>query len=211
MKSLIILALTVLSASAFAQGLKPFKPFNLEMSASIKTDNQKKFENSRIVMKALNKYRIEQSVGAQTIMTIANGRDVWEVRTITNECFHSIESAEKVAKVGKQTAQGVNPVEEIRKMSKPAGQAKIGGVMCRAYRRRDAAGMTHTIWVQPDGRIRRMVSSGNQRGAIAIGAPIQEHALESRVEYKWLDSGRIDDSLFRPPAGMKVTERAPSK
>jgi hypothetical protein len=209
MKAIPILCLLGLSAIASAQTIKPV---HLEMTAYVRTDNQKKFENSRIVMKALDKYRIEQSVGAQTIITIANGRDVWEVRTVTNDCFHSTESAEKVARVGKQTVQGLNVVESFKKRgAKAAGKATIGGLICSIYRQKDNAGMTHTIWVQPDGRIRRMISSGVQRGAVGLGAPVENHLLESRVDYKWLDANKIDESLFRPPAGIKVTERAPSK
>jgi len=182
------------------------------MSAYVRTDNQKKFEKSRVVMKAYDKYRIEQSVGAQTIMTIANGQDVWEVRTLTNDCLHSKEKAEKVLQIGKQTAKGVNPVDAFKKSgARSAGKAKIDGTLCTSYRRRDAAGMTHTIWVRPDGRIRRMVSKGIQRGAVSLGAPVQNHELESRVEYNWLDASKIDESLFRPPTGIKVSERSPSK
>ena len=208
-RALPVIAAIALSGSAYAQA---FRPFQVEMSAYRKTDNRKRTENSKIWVKAPDTYRIEQSSGAEQVITIANGRDVWEVRSLTNECFHSKETADKVAAIGKQSAQILRLAPDFRKQGgKPAGRAKIGGVVCSVYRRRDKDGMTHTIWVQPDGRVRRMVSSGTLRGAIALGEPIATHQLESRVDFKWLPAGTMEEALFRPPTGVKITERAPSK
>ena len=182
------------------------------MAAYIKTDNRKRIENSRIWMKSLDKYRIEQITGAQKIITIANGRDVWEIRTLDNTCLHSKETAEQVTKVGKQTAQTAEMAAAFRKEGgKPAGAAKIDGVRCAVFRKIDKTGLDHRIWVLPDGRIRRMLSTGTQRGAIALGEPIETHTLESRVDFKWLPGNTIDEALFRPPAGMTVTDRPATK
>lgn len=194
-------------SAGFGAAAQTFKPINLQMSAYVKTDNQKRFENSKIIVKALDKYRIEQSVGAQTITTIANGTDFWEIRSLNNTCQHKSESRDNVIRFGRQTVQGANPVDEFRKKGgRRVGMGKIGGVSCDVFRHTDTAGMVHTIWVQPDGKIRRLLSKGTQRGAISLGAPVQEHSLESRIDYIWLDASRLDEALFRPPAGMKISE-----
>ena len=181
------------------------------MTAYVKVDNRKKSEFTRVWMKAIDKFRIEQNAGAQKIITIANGRDVWEVRTLTNDCFHSVEKPEKVLKIGKQTLQAVNLLDAFKKQGgKRVGEAKVGGVSCTVYRRTDKNGMKHSLWVMPNGRLRRVASEGIQRGAIGLGEPILTHDLEQRADIKWLDARNLEEALFRPPAGMKVTERAPS-
>ena len=184
-----------------------FKPLHFQMSAYTKTDNQSKSENSQIWIKTPAKFRIEQVVGAQKIVTIGNRADIWQVDTLRNACQHR-KDADTVRKMGLQTLEGVNVLAAFKKQGgKRLGQGKIDGVPCTSYKRRDKDGMTYTLWVLPDGRARRMGASGVVTGASGIGEPIVSHALESRNDIKWLDATKMDEALFRPPAGIAVSER----
>src|SRR5690349_7873085 len=111
-KILTVAALLGVGGVASAQA---FQPIQFEMTAYIKTDNQKRSENSRVWMKAPDKYRIEQSAGAQKLITIANGRDVWQIDQLRKLCMHSKEDADKVLKVGKQAVQGADLLEAFQK------------------------------------------------------------------------------------------------
>lgn len=200
---LIIAALACAGSNSRAQA---FKPLHFEMSAFLKTDNQSRTETSRIWIKALDKFRIEQIVGAQKVMTIGNGSDIWQVDTLRNLCMHR-RDADTVRKMGQQTLEAVDLVKPFKKRGgKRIGQGKIDGVMCTTYKRRDKDGMTYMLWVLPDGRARRMATDGVLTGAKRIGEPIEPHVLQSRNDIKWLDPSKMDEALFRPPVGMKVTE-----
>jgi outer membrane lipoprotein-sorting protein len=212
MKRVFIALMAAAHTGATPAHAQSYKPIRFEMQAYVKTDNQMRSEISRVWFHGPNKFRIEQEAGAQKIITIANGADVWEVRTLNNVVFHSKEKPEKVAKVGKQTYGPVNTLASFLKQGgKKVGTATIDGAACAVYRRTEKTGLTYKLWVQPNGRVRRMQSSGTLRGAISMGAPIETHTVEQRVDFKWPPPEKMDESLFRPPAGAAVTERAASK
>jgi outer membrane lipoprotein-sorting protein len=184
--------------------------YSCVMHATTSMDNQKRTQTVRLWLKSTTKFRLEQTSGSQSMVTIANGMDAWIIRNGEKTAYHTRQKPDVIAKLqAKPRVAGDIVTDFITKGGKKTGKEKIDGVLCDVYKRTDADKMRHTLWVLPgpDRLARRQVSEGVTVAAAKFGDPMQTHILRSQTDFSdWQLGKPMPESLFTLPAGMKIIE-----
>ena len=202
-------------AAAASGALAPDRTFYCTGTTTTWTDNRNKSETEKIWLAPPNQFRFEQTAGDKSRVTILNGADFWMFSPSQKRGYHRRLSAEEIAPLVKSIRSGVDMLGEFRRIgAKKAGEQKIDGRICEAYKRASKEGLTTTLYVLPgpDRLVRRREQNGILRAADTMGAPMRTHIVKSVTDYgNWQFGKPMPESLFRPPAGITIQEGVPAR
>jgi outer membrane lipoprotein-sorting protein len=203
------MALTAVGLAAAAPALS--QTYYVETKTTSTVDGKSQTVTSKAWMKGATAFRIEQSAMGQTVLRLSDGDTLWIIHMGRKEGYRTKVPAEFTAMLKKLGRPIGNDLDAFLKQgAKKVGQETINGVKCDIYQRTDKrSGLTVNLWVQagPGKLTRRQKLSGNVRAAAAPGQPMQSHKLTTIVEFtNWKVNIPIDDSMFRPPAGITIKD-----
>ncbi len=212
MKIVIAAALiALLPASVVASAPQTGKPYYCVGKMVATLDGTTKETNIIAWMKSISKFRMEQKTGAVLKTIISNGSDLWLVDPKKKEATHSTQTPQMLAAMGKRSRVIGDDLDNLLKAgAKKTGAETLDGSRCDVYTLPVTNGLTHTVWIVqgPDKLTKREKLSGSTTGSTVPGSPMKSHTVSRLVNYTWKAGTPMNESLFKPAAGIKIKEFA---
>jgi hypothetical protein len=209
LKSLLIAAFCVASASVLAAPVEGGKAYYCEGKLVASLDGKSRETSLTAWMKSPTKFRMEQKTGGETQVMIGNGSNVWMYSPSKKDGIHKVQDAQSLAILGKRSRILGDDLDKLTQSgAKKTGTETLDGSKCDVYTLKMPNGLVHTVWIiqGPDKLTKREKLSGTTRASMGPGQPMQNHTLDRLVTYNWKIGIRMDESLFKPAAGIKLKE-----
>lgn len=203
---LALLAVGLLGSGASAA---PDKTYYGEVKTTQTLDGKPQTTLTKVWIKSATKFRLEQAAQGQTLAVINNDADTWQINTTQKKGIHAKQSPQSIAMMNRQGRLFGNDLDQFLKAgAKKNGQEAIDGMACDKYTQKAPNGLLVTLWVLPgpEKLTRRKQMTGTVQAPAAPGAPPQSHAVNRVIDFHWQIGKPMDEALFRPPAGITITE-----
>ena len=202
-------AVTALAPSPVNAAADTLRTYYCEITTTNSIDGKTRSETAKVWMKGPIKFRLENSRGTSKTVYIGNGPDVWQLSVGRKTGIRLKQTPAALARMRQQDRPiGVEYWQFLKMGGKKSGRENQNGQLCDVYTL-SKSGATAKLWVivGPEKLTRRKEVTRILDAALRVGQPMSKHTITIVQSYdNWQVNKPIDDSMFRPPAGYRITQ-----